>query len=237
MHLIFVYDIAMYISEIAVSKSSVPADSFPETPTAHHFPTSMHSTPSTTLSPSVTPFTTPTASPHSVTIAAFLAQATSSLQQSPKVGSPAGGAHASPIHSAPTMIPNSATKMGSPSSANPLSGLPSSQNAASLTVHGKRAQSSLSPVSAAKAVVLHHRCPSNQPECASPLTKSSFANTESIGNIQSSPVQGSSSSSMTSKSPSAKFVTVSLLQQLNISKLLSAASAHQSNGNGASAQL
>lgn len=209
-----------------MSKNSVPVDSFPETPTAHH-PSSLHSTPSTTtMSPGLTPFTTPTASPHSATIAAFLAQANSSLQQSPQA-----------VATGASLMCTTKVAPSGVTIANPVSGLSSPQAMTSLPSKHVLPVAKRSPVSAAKAV-LHHRCPANQTECVSPLIKSSFANTDSPGNIQSSPVQGSPSLA-TSRSPSAKFVTVSILQQLqqnpNISKLLSAASVLQSNGNGTSA--
>lgn len=221
--------------EIALSKNPLPVDAFPETPTAHP-PPSLHSTPSTTtISPGLTPFTTPTASPHSATIAAFLAQANSSLQHSPQINSPTGASvnHVSPGRSVPVQLSSSSAMVTSPSSMtgpNPASSLSSPQALPSKHVLPvtTKPEASHSPVSTAKAV-LHHRCPSNQPECVSPLVKS-FANTESV----SSPVQGSPAAS---NSPSAKFVTVSILQQLqqnpNISKLLSAA-AHQSNGSSTS---
>lgn len=210
-----------------MSKSAATLVSvIPQTPTAHP-PSSIHSTPSTTMSPGLTPFTTPT-SPHPANLAAFLARASSSLQHSPQTGSPvSGGGYPSPIHSNNTPLPGISSPPGAP----PLT---------ATTLSGKHVlpiaakQPVLSPVSAAKAV-LHQRCPSNQPECASPLTKSSVANAEAAA-AQSNAVYGSPSSLVNSKSPSAKFVTVSILQQLqqnpHISKLLSTASAHQSNGNG-----
>lgn len=215
--------------EIALSKS-VPqvVDALPQTPTAHPS-SSLHSTPSTTMSPGLTPFTTPTASPHSATLAAFLARASSSLHHSPQGDSPLGGAG----------CPAPANEMSPSSATNPLASPQGASPLIATTLGGKHVfpiaakQLVPSPVSAAKAV-LHQRCPSNQSECASPLTKYSIANAE--GAVQSSVVQGSPSSLVASKSPSAaKFVTVSILQQLqqnpNISKLLSAATAHKSNGN------
>ena len=230
------------VPEIASSKSvAAVVDALPQTPTAAPS-SSIHSTPSTTLSPSLTPFTTPTPSPHPANLAAFLARANSSLPLSPQSGSPissSGGGYSSPAHSSPVVA--SSTPISNP--------LPSVSALTATTLSGKhvppiaaKQSVQLSPVSAAKAV-LHQRCPSNHPGSVSPLTKSSMA--AAAAAAQSSPVQGSLTSLVTSKSPSAKFVTVSILQQLqqnpNFSKLLSAATAHQSNGshqqngNGASA--
>ncbi len=204
-----------------MSKNLLAHDTFPQTPTAHP-PSSLHSTPSTTLSPSLTPFTTPTASPHPATIAAFLAQAGSSLQHSPQPGSPLSVGHPSPIQPTPHLLP-SMSRVLSP--ANPVSGISSPQGATSL-LHSKHSLSM-----AAKQTTNSSGAATKQ------LSKSSFASAaESTGNnLQSNSVQ---SSVVASKSPSAKFVTVSILQQLqhnpNITKLLSAAAAHQSNGSGTS---
>ncbi len=220
----------LFFIEIATAKNlPTVSDSLPHTPIAIHPPSSMTSTPNTTLSPSLTPFTTPTASPHSAAMA-VLAQTSSTLQHSPQASSPLS--HTSPGRLTPILVPNNAK------SSNFFSGLSFSQASSSLianSIRGKTVvpiaakQTSRSPVSTAKTV-LHHRCPSIHPESASPLIKSSFADTES----------------MLSKSPNAKIVTCSkvsnneqlhsILQQLqqnpNISKLLSAANSH-SNGNEA----
>ena len=217
-------------------------DSLPQTPMTH-LHSSLCSTPNTALSPTLTPFSTPSSSPHSAALAAVLAQANSSLQLSPQCGTSL--THPSP---SPITIPNGPSPCTTPT-ANPHVGLSSPQATTANTMYGKSVvpiaakQTMHSPVSIAKAV-LHHRCPGNQPESVSPLVKSSYA--ESTCNVQSSPMHGSPSSSMTAKSPSAKFVTVSkvsdnerlnsILQQLqnpNISKLLSTANVHSSE-NGAS---
>lgn len=226
----FGFVVCLCVPEIALSKSvAAVVDALPLTPTAAPS-SSIHSTPSMTLSPGLTPFTTPTASPHPANLAAFLTRASSSLQLSPQSGSPvSGGGYPSPVHSSPVMT-----------SSTPIANLghtPTALGGKHILSIAAKQPVQLSPVSAAKAL-LHQRCPSNQPG-SSPLTKSSMASA-----AQSSPVQGSPSSLVTSKSPSAKIVTVSILQQLqqnpNISKLLSAASAlqskgnHQQNGNGSS---
>ena len=224
------------ISEIAQSKALPVSDTLPQTPITHPL-SSVNSTPNTTLSPSFTPFTTPNSSPQSAAIAVVLAQANSSFQYSPSGASPTGS---SPIQPTSVLVPNNM----SPSS---LSGLSSPQTTASLITNSICGKNMVpiavkQPSHSSVKAVLHSHCPSNQPECVSPLIKSSFANMESTEGIQSSPL------SLTTKSPSAKFVTVSkvsndehltsILQQLqqnpNISKLLSASTLHHFNGNGTS---
>lgn len=211
-----------------MSKSAAAAivDGLPQTPTAPPS-SSLHSTPSTTLSPGGL---TPTTSPHPAKLAAILARASSSLQLSPQTVSPvSGGGYPSPTNS---MVSASSTPLAMPGVSSPQGSVHAGGKHV-LPIAAK--QPVPSPVSAAKAV-LHQRCPANQPGCASPLTKASIASTE-LAAAQSNPLQRSPSSLVTSKSPmaSAKFVTVSILQQLqqnpNFSKLLAAANTHQSNGN------